>query len=702
MTSNTLTLISGETLSESFFNALVMGLTEYEFDNVEFICTQDAAAYTPERGVVLGNPDKITIKPDQAFYAPTQREILFTAGGFTKFKYAVEMYAYGTPIEPEWPYLEVEHPGDVPLFTNHEIVVDIEVSGNPQEDEPEDCTLLAISLCTELHGQLTIWTFGLDALADPEIRRRLARLLLNNRLTGHNLKFDLRWVNTLLAEELGGVLLYPADDTMLMHHSLFHGAGEHGLKPLCHRIFNAPDWEGDIKQYTKNRKGQYQLIPQDVLQRYNSQDVYWTWRLAEFLRVLLMADAKAMAVYRIELATAKMYQDIEDYGVWVDLDYAKRIEHEFETEQAESEARLADLTSTPKFNPRSPVQVKKYLEAALAHVIPTTDKKFLARLLMRDQETSFVMELLHARKISKLLGSYIKPPLKRLRRDRVHPVFFVHGTSTGRTSCKNPALQTLPNEDDRYASIRRLYGAPPKRRIVGVDFSQAELRVMAELSGDEVMMADLAKDAIDFFDNLLPTVFPDVNFAALDKAARKPYRLRLKRIVYGLSYGRQAAAIAMQLTVEDGAPTSVEEAQTIIDNYLARYQGLAAWRAGIMDMVIEDELMSPFGRRFQQDIVTEINYVPVENAALAFLPQSTANDICLEAARNLHEFFKAMNWDAHIVLTVHDAIYTECAEEIADLVQFETEQAMMIAAERTFSRVPFLVEGHIGQYLSEV
>jgi len=686
-------------MSDSFSQALIQGLTDYNLDEVDFIYTGDPGAVPPRRGIVLGTvPDEMI--PDEVYYAPSIREMMFTAGGFTKFKYAINLFLNGRTIAPFHEYTVItpdmvmldEEPYDQP------VVVDIEVSGSVEDDEPEDCDLLAVSLCYQIGDELQILAFGLDALEYTESRKWLAKLLANNHLIGHNLKFDLRWVNVLLADYLELPLSFE-EDTMLAHHSLFHGAAEHGLKPLCHRIFGAPDWEGDIKQYTKNRKGQFQMIPQNVLLRYNSQDVYWTWQLWQQLQFMLAADPDAARVYEIEKATARMYQEVEAYGVWVDLQYAVETEIQMMADAAVVEAELIALTGVEKFNPRSPIQVKKYLASVMPRPPASTDKKNLARLVMNGEQLEFITLLLRARKISKLLGSYVRPPLKRLRRDRVHPVFLVHGTSTGRTSCKNPALQTLPNEDEEYASIRRMYGAPPGNVIVGCDYAQAELRVMAELSGDELMIADLDSD-VDFFDNLLPAVFPDVDFAALDKGQRKPYRLRLKRIVYGLSYGRQAAAIAEQLTIEDGAPTTVAEAQTIIDNYLGRYSTLAAWRKSIMKTVIGDELVSPYGRRFQQDIVSEVNYVPVENAALAFLPQSTANDICLTAARRVHERFRGT--PCHIILTVHDAIYAEGPEGYASVMQGVLQYEMKRAAREVFNRLTFEVDGHVGRYLSEV
>jgi DNA polymerase-1 len=278
-----------------------------------------------------------------------------------------------------------------------------------------------------------------------------------------------------------------------------------------------------------------------------------------------------------------------------------------------------------------------------------------------------------------------------VRDNRIHAVFMVHGTSTGRLSSRNPNMQNISNDVEGAESLRRCYIATPGKVMVGADYSQAELRVMAELSGDPQMIADLSSD-VDFFDNMMPDVFgPDI--MKLDKAGRKPYRLRLKRIVYGLSYNRKAGAIAEQLTIEDGTPTTRTEAQAIIDGYLGRYPVFAAWRLSIMPQVLNGELRTVFGRRYQQDVVTNSNYVPVENSALAFPPQSTASDLCLLAAIRLH---KELPDGAHMVNLVHDALYTECWPEQAEYVKDLTQRLMEESAREYFSRVTFSTEGKIG------
>jgi len=543
-----------------------------------------------------------------------------------------------------------------------------------------------------------VLVIGQAQLEDSAVLERLARLLIVNDLEAHNGKFDFRWLNNKLNRYLGGQRLYVTDDTMLMHHSLYPGAAEHGLKVTAQRILGAPEWEAGLEKYTKGSKAHYERIPQEVLCRYNAQDVYWTWQLGDYFRDRLAIEPNALKAYReMELPASRMFQDVESHGIKVDVEYGEEIGGEMQEQIEHAETYMEVVTGIEGFNYRSVPQVTKYF-ADHGLRIASTNEATLVSLIQSDVEAEFCRAVLDGRKVSKSFGTYVKGPLARVRNGRVHPTFHVHGTTTGRTSCSRPNVQNLTNDSDESSSLRRLYIADDGKLMVGVDYAQAELRVIAELSGDELMIYDLRDGADDFFDIMLPSIFPEVDFTKLSKNERKPYRLMLKRIVYGSNYGRQARAIAAQLTLE-GTPTTEEQAQAILDNYLGRYPQLRDWRADVMKGVKIGDWVTPFGRRFQQDILTYSNYGNVRNAALAFMPQSIASDICITAAMSIH---RQMPKGSHIFATVHDAIYAESWEDdavgVKELIQYE----MTAAATALYTRVPFPTEGKIGSSWDKV
>lgn len=235
--------------------------------------------------------------------------------------------------------------------------------------------------------------------------------------------------------------------------------------------------------------------------------------------------------------------------------------------------------------------------------------------------------------------------------------------------------------------------------LVQVDLSQAELRVMAALSGDKWMLAALKEGQGDFFDmHMMPICFPGV--VPKDAVEKKELRTTVKTIQYGLAFGREARAIALELGIK------VYEAQAIIDNYLAGAPEFAQWRidvkAAATDPAKRDFLTSPFGRKFQSEVITHRNKNNVEREALSFLPQSTASDICLATAIRVHPTIKRMG--GHIVALVHDAIIVEVptvelGEQIGQFIQRE----FRITGEAVFGDiVPFLSEYSVARSWGEL
>jgi DNA polymerase-1 len=713
-----LNIVSEWRMLPSFVDALSQLCAEYfpEVDSlnhidVEYIDELNAA----DRVLLLGPVPSISTngsshKKDWTFWepregqrvyhAPSVKEVMGTPGGLTKLSYALGLYLSPIQFEDdfvaEYTRISADHETAYPSpREGDELVVDIEVSGDIDKDEMADCDLISVSiLWVDKSGDPQIIVFDKSALEDWEYVADLTLILhqSKDKLTGHNGKFDFRWLTAKL-----GLQLYVADDTMLMHHAMFHGAGEHGLKPLARRILGAPEWEVDLKQYTKG-KSHYERIPQDILCQYNAQDVFWTWMLRERFRTMLASRPNQQRAYELEIAASRMLQDVEAFGMPIDLEYADYLDNYYTHQYEEAIEELHRVAQRP-INPNSPKQVKEYF-ADLGVRLGSTDVANLTKCVMNGVAVDFIVALIKCRKITKAHSTYVKGPVSKLRGDnRVHPIFNVHGTTTGRLSCRNPNVQNVPNDEDKDSgmpSLRRMYSAPAGWVFVGVDYSQAELRVIAELADDLVMLHDLRAGAPDFFDNMLSSIWPAVDFTELSKEQRKPYRLKLKRIVYGLNYGRSAWAIAGALTL-DGTPTTEDEAQAIADNYLGRYAGLRAWRASTMQHVYDNDWNSPFGREFQMDVITG-NIRQVQNAAWAWKPQGIASDICLTAAIDIHQWMKSVDFGGgSICATVHDAIYALVPEQYGDEVQAGITERMEASARRLFNRVVFPVDGHVAK-----
>src|SRR5690606_16394790 len=167
----------------------------------------------------------------------------------------------------------------------------------------------------------------------------------------------------------------------------------------------------------------------------------------------------------------------------------------------------------------------------------------------------------------------------------LYPTYNVHGTSTGRLSSSDPNQQNVPR-DKRFRSIfvsrNREDGL-----FVNADYSQIELRTMAMLSGDEDMQALFQPGMPDYFDSIMPLAYPEYTFeqyvelGTTDPALHKEMRTAVKSVVYGLAFGRGAAAIGVELGME------TSEAQKIIDNYLIGFPKFAEWRERVMEAAVD-------------------------------------------------------------------------------------------------------------------
>lgn len=239
--------------------------------------------------------------------------------------------------------------------------------------------------------------------------------------------------------------------------------------------------------------------------------------------------------------------------------------------------------------------------------------------------------------------------------------------------------------------------------MINIDLSQAELRVMALLSGDAWMQAALQEGTGDFFSNhLMPVAFPSKMsqygsmdaYNEADPVQFKEDRTACKGIQYGLAFGRQARAIAIAVNI------TVEEAELIISNYFATAPNFAQWRIDVMNAAVNpaerDFLVNPFGRRFQSEVITSRNFANVQREALSFLPQSTSSDICLSTAVRIHKELKSYGYN--IFNMVHDAIMIEGPEEGAhDIGQFVGRE-LKITGQAVFgTAVPFLSDYSVGK-----
>jgi len=223
--------------------------------------------------------------------------------------------------------------------------------------------------------------------------------------------------------------------------------------------------------------------------------------------------------------------------------------------------------------------------------------------------------------------------------------------------------------------------------LIQADYKQAEGRVITTLAHDEYLASIFSDPTRDIFDELTEQIYGADNWS-------KEERVKIKSVFYGLSYGRGAASIGIELGI------SIEEARELLANFKALIPATVSWQASITHKVLAGEdLTTPFGRKRSFWLITDQNRADVINEALSFLPQSIASDICVSALVKLQPQLQGL---ATTRLTIHDALIVECknsdSEEVIDLLKTE-----MTAAGRAFTDfVPFVVDVSTGKRWSEL
>lgn len=624
-----------------------------------------------------------TLSPKQIVSNP--QSVLFLAQAL--------QYGYLGPVDPglelgkDWVIWEGE---DITFKPGTVIALDIESAGDIDEDTFAAGRILSIALWNGKFGVVIP-----EELAETDkAAETIKRLCDTCTVVCHNGTFDMPYLSKRL-----GINVYHHEDTLLMHFVLDNLAGEHGLKSLARRWLRAEDWDSDAKSYLKGG-AYFENIPREKLYEYNLADVVWTFKLYEYFLPMLKNSGK-YDYYRYRMQVTKVLNDVQMNGVAVSLNALDELEEKYKRQCDENLVVLRQHAGED-FNPQSPKQIKDYFKSKGVSS-PSFDSDHLKKLRREGKETEFIDALLAYRYAAKVIGSFIANVRRKVSEDgRIHPYYLPHGAKTGRLSAKGPAIQTM----GRDSGIKRALVAAPGCKIISCDYSQAELRTVAELADDAAMIAAFQPGAPDFFDDLMTKIWPEEfptieayeSFKHEHPKTAKNRRALVKSVVYGLNYNRGVPAIATALE------QPLEAAQHVVDQYLGAYPGLRDWQARVKHSVgrkAEDhERETKFGLTFNPLFVSDSNYNSTQNEALAFVPQSTANDICLNAAIKINE--QVGQYGAKLIGLVHDATYVECPEETIEECSKMMEYEMAKAATIVFNRVPFAAEAEVGNNWEEV
>jgi DNA polymerase-1 len=283
--------------------------------------------------------------------------------------------------------------------------------------------------------------------------------------------------------------------------------------------------------------------------------------------------------------------------------------------------------------------------------------------------------ILEYRQVAKLKSTYVDalPALIHHKTGRVHTSFNQTGAATGRLSSSDPNLQNIPIRSELGRLIRAAFVPERGNLLISADYSQVELRVLAHLSKDEVLVSAF-RAGEDIHDRTAREVFSEAELAN-----RAECRRRAKVINFGIIYGLSAFGLSQTLGI------SREDAQTFIDAYFRRYSGVRAW----LDMTMEEVrrlgyTRTLFGRiRPIPDIKSKDYNLRhfAERTAVNSPIQGTAADIIKIAMIRIHHALRESQLSAKILLQVHDELVLEAPEAEVEKTRILVQQEMEGAAQ---------------------
>ena len=508
------------------------------------------------------------------------------------------------------------------------------------------------------------------------VRERLGPLLADARRPklGQNLKYD------VIVLERAGLPVAGVDfDTMVAAY-LLDPEGAHGLDHLSRVHLGVEKIPTSALLGRGHRARTMDELPVAQVAAYCGEDVHCTWLLAERFAPELEAREQLRLFREVEMPLVSVLTDMELEGVRVDTALLAVMSGELEREMARLEGLIHAAAGGP-FNVNSGPQLGQVLFQRLG--LParkhtktgfSTDADVLEELAPLHELPRLV--LLY-RQVAKLKSTYVDalPALVHPETGRVHTEFHQTVAATGRLSSSNPGLQNIPMRTPLGREVRKAFVARPGWKLVGADYSQIELRIMAHLSGDAALTAAF-RQGEDVHARTAQQVF-----ALADRAPTPEERARAKVVNFGIMYGMGARALSVQL----GMPLA--QAAAFIREYFRVHAGVKAY--------LERTLEEARGRGYVTTLLGRRRYLPqlaspspraranAERAAINTPLQGSAADLIKVAMVRIHEGLAADGLASRLILQVHDELLFECppgeVEAVAERVRREMVGAVQMA-----------------------
>jgi DNA polymerase-1 len=486
---------------------------------------------------------------------------------------------------------------------------------------------------------------------------------------GHNIKYDLQ---VFLQHD---IVVSPIEDTMLMSYVLEGGRHGHGMDELSALILGHKTIAFDDVCGKGKTKISFDRVALDKATAYAAEDADVTYRLWQNLKPRLLAERQVALYETIERRLVPVVARMEYAGIKIDVGALKTMSGDFGLRIAALEEEVHALAGRP-FNIGSPKQLGEVLFGEMG--LPGGEKSktgawgTAADILepLAAQGHDIVRKVLDWRQLTKLKSTYVDALQQQVdvKTGRVHTSYALAATNTGRLSSTDPNLQNIPIRTEEGKKIRSAFIAEKGCVLLSIDYSQIELRLVAEMAGIEGLRRAFAQ-GLDIHAATASEVFA----IPLEEMTGE-IRRRAKAINFGIIYGISAFGLANQL----GIPQA--EANEYIKAYNARYPELRVYMNGIIEGAKKHGFVeTQFGRKIFTPGISDKNPATrafAQRQAINGPLQGTAADIIKKAMVKVAALIARKALPARLLLQVHDELVFEVDEKAAIEVAPEIQRAM--------------------------
>ena len=546
---------------------------------------------------------------------------------------------------------------------------------------------IPIRHCTSGGDLFATNTIAPNQLDIETVRAHIWPIFTNPNIVkvGHNLKYDFHIMEN---DGFDTSKIRPIDDTMLLSYALHgslhgHGLDELALKYLGHTNISFSSLFPGI---TRDADKHFDLLDIDIAAPYAAEDASVCMALYEQMRPELNANEKLRHLYETcDLPLLPILTQMERNGVLVNRAGLQSLSGAFHDKLSELEHEIWELAGH-EFNIASPKQLGTILFDELK--LPENRKRSTdAETLNEMVDTHPIVEkILLWRSIAKLAGTYADALPKQIAPDgRIHTTYLQTSTNTGRLSSRDPNLQNIPIKTELGEEIRKCFIAPPGRVLISVDYSQIQLRLLADVANVPTFR-ETFNNGQDIHEQTARKIFGIAPGAPVPRELRRA----AKTVNFSIIYGISSFGLAGQLGISRAA------AADVINSYMAGIPEIKKYIEYIHKFVEENAcVFTPWGRRIELPDVKNPRMRSYALRAAVNAPiQGFEADIVRRAMVDVDTNIIEPNKDTiKMIMQVHDEIIFECDEtkatEFAEKIKHTMENVTKIS-------VPLVAEYVIG------